>query len=217
MMRPPGTNASAFFPRLKAGGLHVARIDTGSIITYIKGRVSPARFKHTLGTWKTALQLAERYGADRDKVTLAALLHDAGKGLSREAMIRYVRKHRIAVPFLDDTIRYNPSLLHGYISAHISRTVFGVTDKDILNAITLHTLGGPRMTILAKIIYLADATSPDRRYAVAKQIRRMSRRDLDRAFIMAMCHKMFHVVTGKKWLHPAAVKTWNAYTTQKTL
>ena len=185
--------------------------DTDTIIAYVKEHVSPARFKHTLGTWKVALELAERYGADRDKVTLAALLHDAGKGLSREDMVSYVNKHHISIPFLDDTIRYNPSLLHGYISADIARAVFGITDKEILDAITLHTLGGPRMTILAKILYLADAASPDRRHTAAKQIRRMSRRNLDKAFVMAMCHKMFHVVSNKKWLHPAAVKTWNAY------
>ncbi len=186
-------------------------IDTEPIIAYLKEHVSPARFRHTLGTWKAALQLAERFGVDRDKTTLAALLHDAGKGLSREAMVRYVKKHRVPVPCLEDSIRHNPSLLHSYISAHIAHSRFAVSDKDILEAIALHTLGGPRMSALAKIIYLADATSTDRRYPAAKQIRWMSRRNLDKAFVLAMRHKMYHVVSNGKWMHPAAVETWNGY------
>jgi nicotinate-nucleotide adenylyltransferase len=182
-----------------------------SLIRYMERQVDPARFKHTLGTWKLARALAARYNAPLDKVDTAALLHDAGKGLSKEAMVRYVKRHNVPVPDREELIRHSPALLHGYVSAHIARSQFHIKDREVLDAIAFHTLGDARMSMVAKVIYLADAASPDRRYPGFMDIRARGMRDLDAALVMAMENKLFHVIKWRKWIAPKALETWNAY------
>jgi nicotinate-nucleotide adenylyltransferase len=179
------------------------------IVNYLKSHLSPARFKHTIGTVKVARQLAQRYNVPVLNAEQAALLHDSGKGFSTDAMIDYVRTHRIAIPLRDDIITHSPSLLHSYISAHIARTVFGIKDKDVLHAITAHTLGAPTMSTLAKIMYVADSTSPDRRYPACTSIRALANRDIDAAVVAVMANKFYYVIREKKWLHPHAAAAWN--------
>jgi len=156
------------------------------------------------------MELSAKYGVPEEKAALAALLHDAGKGMTREAMVRYVKVNKVPVPHWEDVIKHNPSLLHSFISAHIAKKRFGITDHDVLEAISLHTVGSGRMSILAKIIYVADATTFDRRYSGVAGIRRQSRRNLDKAFSMTLANKILHVVNNKKWLNPDAVEAWNS-------
>lgn len=172
--------------------------------------MDPARYKHTLGTFRTAVKLAGLYGVSEEKAATAALLHDAGKSFSKDKMIEYARSNKLKVPHFDSVVKHSPSLLHGYISAHIAEKKFGIKDKEILQAITMHTLGGKDMCMLAKIIYIADATSPDRRHKNVKKLRALSLKDIDKALKLAMAHKLFHVVTNDKWLHPDAAHAWNS-------
>jgi nicotinate-nucleotide adenylyltransferase len=181
------------------------------ILSYLKAHVSPARYKHTLGTCRVALVLAERYAVPKETACLAALLHDAGKSMPSEAMVRYTNEHRLRLPLKNDVIKYNPSLLHSYISAHIARTVFGITDHELLDAICQHTVGSARMSTLAKIIYLADTTSLDRRRPGIKALRRTAARDLDRAMQLAIAEKILYVLRKNKWMHPLSVEAWNYY------
>jgi predicted HD superfamily hydrolase involved in NAD metabolism len=164
-----------------------------------------------MGSLKVACSLAARYRVSGEKAALAALLHDAAKGLSNREMIRYAQRRKLRIPRAQQLIRHDPSLLHGYIGADIAARAFGITDPSILAAITHHTLGARHMDKLGKIIYIADATSPDRRYPAVKRLRAVSRRDLDAAFIMAMAHKLHYVVVQGHWIAPAAVQAWNAH------
>lgn len=181
-----------------------------AIVQFLENHISPRRLRHTLGSVKVARELAARFNVPEEKAVLAALLHDAGKGYSKHEMVNYVRRRKLRVPYAAQIIRHDPSLLHSFISADIAARRFGITDKDILAAIAHHTLGAPRMSRLAKVIYLADAIAPDRRYPAVKKLRAASRRDLDDAFTLAMAHKLLYVILYERWIAPAAVRTWNA-------
>lgn len=182
------------------------------ILDFLKRSLDPARYRHTLGTRIVCRELAAMHGIDPDKAELAALFHDAGKSMDKHAMVRYVRRHRISVPERADVIRLHPSLLHSYISEHIARTRFGVRDKAVLSAIRCHTLGSPSMGVLDKIMYVADAVSPDRRYRQARVIRSLAHHDLNAAVKQVMAGKLEWVITKREWLHPQAVDVWNSLT-----
>lgn len=184
---------------------------TDKILAYLKTHVSAARYKHTAGTWRVALTLANKHNVPEQKTTLAALLHDAGKSMPGSEMAHYAAKHKISFPEQTAVLRFNPSLLHAYISADIARRVFGIDDADVLDAIRTHTLGAPGMSTLAKVIYLADATSPDRRWPGVQDLRRVMHRDLDKAMLMAIAEKTAYVLTQRKWLHPQAAAAWNYF------
>lgn len=180
-----------------------------TIISYLKKHLDSARFKHTLGTCRVVEELAARHKLPLDKAIVAALLHDAGKGFKPRAMIAYVKKHKVKLPEKELVIRLNPSLLHSYISADIAKREFNVTDKDTLSAIELHTVGGPGMSLLSKVLYIADSISPDRRHPDINRMRRLALKDIDGALKATMANKMRFVIYKNGWLHPEAVKAWN--------
>ena len=184
--------------------------DKDAIIKYLSEHVSKTRFSHTIGSAKVAGRLAGLHGVPREKAVIAALLHDAGKGLSNEKMISYAARRRLRIPDKRLLMRHNPSLLHSYIGSDIARRRFGVRDRDILEAIALHTLGGATMSALAKIIYLSDVIAPDRSYRGIKKIRTLSMQDLDGALQLAMASKLRHIVESREWIAPQAVEAWNA-------
>jgi predicted HD superfamily hydrolase involved in NAD metabolism len=184
---------------------------------HLKSFLPSARFKHSLGVASVALILAEKYGISKGKAYVAALLHDIGKGYTRNGMIKYIKKHKIKIDNKSDLIKYGISLAHGNISAHIARNKFGVKDHEVLNAIISHTLGRPRMSKLAKIIYLADASSPDRRHPYVKKLRKRININLDNALLYSMGNKLSYVLKKKKWIHPDAVKAWNSVIKKRNL
>lgn len=123
-------------------------------LSYLK----PKRMPHVLGTEQEAVRLAERYGADVTKARIAALLHDCTKKLDMDEQLALCKKYHIP---LDELEQKALKLLHSKTGAAIARDVFAV-DDDVYNAIMYHTTGKPDMTLLEKIIYLADYIEPTR-------------------------------------------------------
>lgn len=147
-------------------------------LSYLK----PKRMPHVLGTEQEAVRLAERYGADVTKARIAALLHDCTKKLDMDEQLALCKKYRIP---LDELERKALKLLHSKTGAAIARDVFAV-DDDVYNAIMYHTTGKPDMTLLEKIIYLADYIEPTRDFPGVEALRRTVYEDLDRGLLMGL-------------------------------
>ena len=140
------------------------------------------RISHVLGTEQEALRLAERWGADPDKARRAALLHDCTK--KRNLAEQLETAERFQVP-LDDMERREIKLLHAKTGAGIAAAVFG-TDEEITNAIRWHTTGKADMTILEKILYLADYIEPTRDFCDLTELRALAFQNLDRAMLLGL-------------------------------
>ena len=147
-------------------------------LSYLK----PKRIPHVLGTEKTAAALAERYGADIHKARIAALLHDSTKRLSMEEQLALCEYYHIT---LDELERKALKLLHAKTGAALARGVYGV-DDDIYNAILWHTTGKPDMTLLEKVIYLADFIEPSRDFDGVDALRAAVWEDLDKGLEMGL-------------------------------
>ena len=100
------------------------------------------------------------YGADLEKALTAGLLHDCAKGRGVKEQIRYCEKHGI---LLTEAELAMPALIHAKLGAYLAEKDYGITDPEILDAITYHTTGRPDMSLLEKIIYIADYIEPNRR------------------------------------------------------
>ena len=147
-------------------------------LSYLKAK----RIPHVLGTEQTAVALAEKYGADVRKARVAALLHDSTKRLSLDEQLALCGRYRIA---LDAMERTTLKLLHAKTGAALARSVFGV-DDEIYNAILWHTTGKPGMTLLEKVIYLADFIEPSRDFNGVDALRSVVWEDLDRGLAMGL-------------------------------
>ena len=143
----------------------------------LKNLLSEKRFEHTLGVEYTSACLAMRYGADMEKARMAGLLHDCAKYLSADDKIAYSK--RFGMP-MSKYEKKNPELLHAKLGACFAHTKYGVTDPEILSAITWHTTGKPDMSLLDKIVYVADYLEPNRNQAPnLPEVRELAFRDLD--------------------------------------
>lgn len=156
-------------------------MNTDSINSYIEKNFSEKRKTHTEGVRREAMALAERYGADPEKAELAALFHDMYRGVSEDVLNYYVKHLR-----LDKKYMNNCNLAHGKIAAVMMERDYGVTDPDIINAVSYHTTGRPDMSLLEKIIYIADAIEPGRNYPGVDDLRNLAWKDLDRACLLSL-------------------------------
>ena len=129
-----------------------------------------------------ALDLAERYDLDPERVTLATWGHDLFRSFPPEEQLRLAGEAGIKLTKAD---RADPVLLHGPIAAATLRERFGVKDKEALSAVRDHTLGVSDMPLIAKVVLLADKfeTRKRKRRPVMREIRRLAQRDLDLALL----------------------------------
>ncbi len=180
--------------------------DRNSIVDAIKDMLSPDRFEHTLGVESEAIALAKAHNESAERASLAALLHDCGRSLSRSELRNEARKLKINDPIL----YMQPQLLHAQVGAHIARTRFNVSDTEILRAIESHTCGHANMSLLEQIIYLADAIEPARDWPDVQGIRALSKIDLAAALRWAMDESIRFVLEKGWMLHPNTVEARNA-------
>lgn len=146
------------------------------IIEYIERELTDKRKNHIYAVAEEAVKLSEHYSEDPEKAELAALFHDIFRGKPQAVLDDYIRKFD-----LDESYIGNSNLSHSKIAAEIMKNDFGINDKDILNAVSYHTTGRAGMSRLEKIIYIADAIEPGRRYPGVESLRSLAYKDLDMA------------------------------------
>lgn len=168
---------------------------------YIERNYSEKRKIHTEGVRTTAIELAKRYGADTEKAEIAALFHDMYRGASENSLNYYV-KHL----GLDDKYMNNCNLAHGKIAAIVMKRDFEVDDEDIVNAVSYHTTGRSGMSLLEKIIYLADAIEPKRAYPGVDELRKLAWEDLDKACLTSLNNTINFVRSSEKYLDEETIR-----------
>ena len=144
--------------------------------------LKPRRVAHVWGCEHEARKLAERWGADADLAAEAGILHDITKKFELSEQLLLSEKYGI----INDTIELsNLKLLHAKTGACMARDLYGVPDA-IYQAIRWHTTGRPDMSLLEKIIYLADYIEPTRDFEGVEPLRALAYADLDRAMLLGL-------------------------------
>lgn len=176
------------------------------ITDYIKKNLKKSRFEHSIRVKDTAQKLAKQYGADIEKTTIAALVHDCAKYLSYEKLIKYSKKYGYLI---DEIALANPSLLHSAAAAYIAKTEMDIKDQDILNAITYHTTGRKNMSLLEKIIYIADYIEPGRDFPLVDMLREKTFNNLDEGLLFGLDNTINYVIKRGELLHRDTVDARN--------
>ncbi len=175
----------------------------------LKDELSKSRYEHTLGVEFTAAAMAMKFGADMDKAQLAGLLHDCAKCIDDEEKLDECKKYNVQIT---DVERRNPFLIHSKLGAVYAREKYGVDDEEILSAITYHTTGRPDMSLIEKIVFIADYIEPARDKAKnLKEIRRVSFEDIDEAAYMILRDTLEYLNGGEGELDPTTAETYEFY------
>lgn len=154
--------------------------------------IDKRRYKHSIGVKETAVKLAEKYGADVNKAALAGLLHDCAKGMADDILLDIAQKH--CGIDINDVYRYQPGLLHGVVGAYIVENEFLIKDEEIAHSIKYHTTGCKDMSMLDKIIYLADYIEPGRNFPGVEDLRELTFMDINKGMVTALGNTIKYVI-----------------------
>lgn len=175
----------------------------------LKDELKKSRFIHTQGVIATARKLAQIYHYNEEKASLAALLHDCAKYMPEEERIAYCEAHNVPV---NDAERKNLTLLHAKCGAIRAEKEFGIENKEILHAITVHTTGEANMNLLDKIIFVADYIEPNRDKAPhLQEFRALAQSDLDKTVALILADTLEYLKEAGKTIDDTTQEAYDYY------
>ena len=153
-------------------------------------KLKKERFEHTVGVMYTSASLAMRYGANIEKAMTAGLLHDCGKYCSAKEQLKLCEKYKITLTDLEHSM---PALIHAKL-------------------VTYHTTGRPEMTMLEKILYIADYIEPNRREIPGlSKIRQIVFQNIDQAICLSSERTIRYLEDNGNKIDPMTIKTYEFY------
>lgn len=182
-----------------------------SIKKYLESSISGKRFVHSVGVGESAAKLAGIHGCDAGRAYLAGLVHDCARELDMVQLLACLEEEGIKADAVTISIK---ELLHGPAAVHICRTVFGIEDAEVLNAVRFHTTGRENMTLLEKIVYLSDFIEPSRCFEGVEELREIAAQDLDKALLLAFNSSIRYLLSKNGIIHMDTVLSRNFILTQ---
>ncbi|MNC04343.1 putative nicotinate-nucleotide adenylyltransferase [compost metagenome] len=150
-----------------------------ALIEAVSAQMPDKRWQHTLGVMETSVKLARNYGADPVQAETAAILHDVAKYWPVERMKDIIEQNGLSAELL----QYDKQLWHAEVGAFVAQEEYEITDPEILGAIRYHTSGREGMSLLEKVVCLADYIEPGRDFPGVGEIRRLSKVSLEEGLI----------------------------------
>lgn len=176
----------------------------------VQSRMPERRWRHTLGVMQTAVDLANRFGADPAKAELAALLHDLAKHWPVEEQVQVLTASRQPQLYPASLLlSYDAALLHAPVAACVAETRYGIADGEVLDAIRFHTTGREQMTLLDKVLCLADYIEPGRHFPGVDDMRKLAETDVNKALLAGFDSTIAFLVHKGKKLFPLSVLARN--------
>lgn len=183
------------------------------MIESVKAQMPERRWLHTVGVMETAVTLAERYGEDPVRAELAAILHDVAKYWQTSRMEQMIREHKLDAALL----HYDKELWHAEVGAWVAEHEYGVTDQEVLDAIRFHTSGRTKMTLLDKIVCLADYMEPGRDFPGVDTIRELSETSLEQALLAGFDSTISFLLQKGKRIFPLTIDARNDLIEQQNI
>lgn len=171
----------------------------------VRSEMPERRWVHTLGVMETAVKLAERFGADPVKADAAAILHDVCKYWRVDEQARIIRENGLP----SDLLEYDKELWHAHAGAWLARERYGVQDEEVLDAIRYHTSGRGRMTLLDKVVCLADYMEPGRDFPGVHNIRENAEYSLEKALLAGFDGTIRFLLDKGKRIYPLTLAARN--------
>ncbi|MFC5651797.1 bis(5'-nucleosyl)-tetraphosphatase (symmetrical) YqeK [Paenibacillus solisilvae] len=176
-----------------------------AMIEAVRSEMPERRWNHTLGVMETSIILAERFGADPVKAEQAAILHDVAKYWQTSRMESIIRQEGLPA----DLLEFDKELWHAPVGAFVAEQLFKVTDLDVLDAIRYHTSGREGMTLMDKIVCLADYMEPGRDFPAVHKIREIAQHSLEKALVAGFDSTISYLLQQGKRIYPLTVAARN--------
>jgi predicted HD superfamily hydrolase involved in NAD metabolism len=180
-----------------------------SLRNELRGKLSPQRYEHTISVSFICTALAMRYGSDLDYAELAGLLHDCAKHYGDGEIIKRCQKQGIQLT--SDELKA-PAVLHAKYGAWLAQHKYGIEDAEVINAIRWHTTGRPEMSLLEKIVFIADYIEPRRDKAEdLPLVRSMAFIDLDECVYLILKNTLEYLKGKESFVDSMSMEAYAYY------
>ncbi len=174
-----------------------------------KLRHNEERYLHSLGAQEAAKKLAAEFGADVEKASIAALIHDNAKCYKYEELLKVIEENNFPV---EEVIKNNRKVVHAFVGACLAQKELGIQDEDIINAIMYHTTGRINMSLLEKVVYLADKIEMKTR--PPEQINKITNvleetKNMDKAMLISFDMTIKSLIDRKLSISIKTIEIWN--------
>lgn len=176
--------------------------------SYIKSNLSEKRCHHSLCVAKEAVLLARKFGCDENKALVCGLLHDVCKELPYDEQLKLAQRSGYEI---SDAEMSGPKTYHGIAAVTLLKEKFGILDPDMLNAVRYHTVARGSMSLLEKIVYMADLISEERTYPDVERVRNVTRSDIDLGMYEAMSYSIQNSLNMKRMIPHSTLDAYNEY------
>jgi predicted HD superfamily hydrolase involved in NAD metabolism len=169
--------------------------------------VSARRLQHILGVEQMCIELARCHQVNEHQAAIAGLMHDLAKFFPASRLLQMARAEGMTI---DSICATHPHLLHAEVGAIVARDEFGIDDKNVLAAISNHTLGSPEMSRLSCIVFVADALEPNRgNTPELAAMRQVARENLYKSVRQTCEYSLRYLINNNKIIHPRTILTRN--------
>ena len=164
---------------------------------YLKNILSEKRYYHSLCVMEMCGELAKIYNVDIETAKKVGIAHDVAKEMPTDKKFEYMEQNNLEI---DEIEKKYPTLLHAKIGADIAIKKFGFT-KEMGQAIEAHTTAKPNMSMLTKILYIADWVGMDRKFEDTYYLRELAKKDIDKAILYSLDSIIKDKIDTKEEIH----------------
>ena len=175
-------------------------------IEALRERLTERRFIHSLNVADSAKELALIYGCDPEKAYTVGLIHDCCKDEAPGLQLSYMLENNLEMTDLEIN---EPKLYHAMCGSVYAKNEFGITDEDMLSAIRYHTTGRKNMSLLEKVVFIADFISAERDYNGVDVMREKAKRSLEEAIVEGLGFAIADLIERARIIHPDTVDAYN--------
>ena len=172
----------------------------------LKKNLTEKRYNHSVNVSKKAIYLAKKYGADVKKAEIAGLLHDITKQTDETEQLQLISDAKMKLSALEFD---NKKLWHAFSGAAYLKTKLNIDDEEILNAVKFHTTGRAEMSLLEKIVFVADMISDDRTSAESVKVKKIAEESLDKAVCLTARFSIELLMEKEMTIAPNTLAAYN--------
>ncbi|AOV07924.1 bis(5'-nucleosyl)-tetraphosphatase (symmetrical) YqeK [Sporosarcina ureilytica] len=182
-------------------------MELAPIKSELANRLTSSRYEHVLRVAELSKKMAKQHGVSETAAEKAALFHDIAKCMKKEELLRRLEEAGEDKRLVD----FHHELWHGPVGAIIARETFGINDEDVLNAVRFHTTGRANMSMLEKILFIADLIEPGRQFPGVDELREKSKGSIDKAMYYCIGHSIDYLVSKRAAIFPDSFDCYNEY------
>lgn len=186
-------------------------LSSNEIITKEKNNMDQSRFNHCVRVSETARKLAKLNHYDENKAALTGFIHDYAKQVPADEFRKVIKEQKMD----HDLLNWGPAIWHGMVGAYFVQRDLKIIDMEILNAIKRHTTADVEMTLLDKIVFMADYIEPGRTFAGVEEAQEVTCNNLDSGVAYQLAHTLEFLIKKRDKIYPRTLDAYNVWSTKE--